>query len=216
MTDSARPAARTAAVVIFWPKLRSTHPENYLFLLSIKIFSGSKYPKNILFNFEKGSTGWLHAQKYRVECGRSESGCGHVLMRMCHLDRTIPEYAEAVYWLTPSLVIHRGKASVDGAAADGLCEAFSTVGCMRRSIALSADGAIPAADMYAFRSLTTSDHCEGVSGFDGWKNRSLTASPVARSISAELDSERLCIVPAPRLRSVVAPRRSRPPVVPRS
>ena len=40
----------------FQPNHRLAHPENYLFLLSIKIFSGSKYPKNILFNFEKGST----------------------------------------------------------------------------------------------------------------------------------------------------------------
>ena len=31
-------------------------PENYLFLLSKKIFSGSKYPKNVLFYFEKKST----------------------------------------------------------------------------------------------------------------------------------------------------------------
>ena len=34
-----------------------SHPDKYLFLLSRKIFYGSKYPKNILFNFEKGSTG---------------------------------------------------------------------------------------------------------------------------------------------------------------
>ena len=40
----------------FSPKYRLGHPENYLCLLSKKIFSGSKYPKNILFNFEKGST----------------------------------------------------------------------------------------------------------------------------------------------------------------
>ena len=45
------------AVAIFWPKVRSTHPENYLFSLSKKMFfSGSKYLKNILFNFEKRST----------------------------------------------------------------------------------------------------------------------------------------------------------------
>ena len=40
----------------FKPNYRLAHPENYLFLLSKEIFSGSKYQKNILFNFEKGST----------------------------------------------------------------------------------------------------------------------------------------------------------------
>ena len=46
-------------VVIFWPNsliYRSTHPENYIFSLSKKTFSGSKYPTNSLFNFEKRST----------------------------------------------------------------------------------------------------------------------------------------------------------------
>ena len=32
------------------------HPRNYLFLLSNEIFSGSKYPENKLFNFEKNVT----------------------------------------------------------------------------------------------------------------------------------------------------------------
>ena len=45
------------SVLPFWPNYRLAHPKNYLFLLSRKMFSGSKYPKNILFNFEKGSTG---------------------------------------------------------------------------------------------------------------------------------------------------------------
>ena len=44
------------AVLLFQPKYRLSHPENYLFSSSNKIFSGSKYPKNILFNFEKRST----------------------------------------------------------------------------------------------------------------------------------------------------------------
>ena len=44
-------------VLPFRPNDRLAHPENYLFLLSRKIFSWSKYPINILFNFEKGSTG---------------------------------------------------------------------------------------------------------------------------------------------------------------
>ena len=36
---------RSRSLVIFWPKCRSTHPENYLFSLSKKIFSGSKHLK---------------------------------------------------------------------------------------------------------------------------------------------------------------------------
>ena len=44
------------SVLPFLPNYRLAHPDNYLFLLSKKIFSGSKYPKHILFNFEKGST----------------------------------------------------------------------------------------------------------------------------------------------------------------
>ena len=43
------------AVLPFWPKYRLAHPGNYLFSLSVNILSGSKYPKNILFDFEKGS-----------------------------------------------------------------------------------------------------------------------------------------------------------------
>ena len=46
----------TGPVLPFQPNYRSGHPENYLFSLSKKIFSGSKYPKIKLFNFEKGST----------------------------------------------------------------------------------------------------------------------------------------------------------------
>ena len=44
------------SVILFWPKHRSDHPENYLFSLSKKMFSGSKYVKDILFYFEKRST----------------------------------------------------------------------------------------------------------------------------------------------------------------
>ena len=39
------------------PKNRLGHPEISLFSISNKIFSGSKYQKKKLFNFEKGSTG---------------------------------------------------------------------------------------------------------------------------------------------------------------
>ena len=44
-------------VIFLQPEYQSGHPENYLFSLSKKIFSGSKYPKNSFFNFEKGRTG---------------------------------------------------------------------------------------------------------------------------------------------------------------
>ena len=44
-------------VLLFQPKYRLGHPENYLFLLSKKIFTGSKYPKNKLIKFEKRNTG---------------------------------------------------------------------------------------------------------------------------------------------------------------
>ena len=40
----------------FLPKYRLAHPENYSLSLSEEIFSGSKYPKCTLFNFEKWST----------------------------------------------------------------------------------------------------------------------------------------------------------------
>ena len=43
------------AVVLFWLKYRLGHPENYLLSLSSKLFSGSKYPKNSIFNFENRS-----------------------------------------------------------------------------------------------------------------------------------------------------------------
>ena len=55
---------KSRAVVIFWPKYRLAHPENYLFSLSKNIFSGSKYPKKILFNFEKRSTGHVQVRTW--------------------------------------------------------------------------------------------------------------------------------------------------------
>ena len=49
------------AVGFFYePKYGLGHPENHLFLFSKKLFSGSKYPTNISFNFEQGSTGFKH------------------------------------------------------------------------------------------------------------------------------------------------------------
>ena len=41
-----------SSVVLFKPKYRLGHPENHLLSLSKKMLSGSKYPKNVLFNFE--------------------------------------------------------------------------------------------------------------------------------------------------------------------
>ena len=46
-----------SSVLPLKPNLRLGHPENYLFSLSKKILFESKYPKNILFIVEKGSTG---------------------------------------------------------------------------------------------------------------------------------------------------------------
>ena len=37
--------AMAASASLFKPKYRLGHPENYLFFLSTKLFSGSKYPK---------------------------------------------------------------------------------------------------------------------------------------------------------------------------
>ena len=51
---TSRPLAQ-APVLLFWPKYRLAHPEIYLFSLPV-FFSGSKYPKNILFTFENRST----------------------------------------------------------------------------------------------------------------------------------------------------------------
>ena len=47
------------SVLLFKPKYRLCHPDNYLFSLSKKIFYLSKYPKNISFNFENRSNGAL-------------------------------------------------------------------------------------------------------------------------------------------------------------
>ena len=44
-------------VLPFQPKFCLGHPENYLFLLSKNLFTGSKYPKFDLLNFEKYFTG---------------------------------------------------------------------------------------------------------------------------------------------------------------
>ena len=46
-------------MLLYKTKYRLGHPQNYLFLLSKKIFSGSKYPKKTSFHFENRSTGWL-------------------------------------------------------------------------------------------------------------------------------------------------------------
>ena len=54
--DEPQPQYASVSVLPFSPKYRLAQPGNYLFSLSKKIFSGSKYPKSILFSFEKGST----------------------------------------------------------------------------------------------------------------------------------------------------------------
>ena len=55
-TGPARQAVILFSVLPLQPKHRLGHPENHLFLLSKKLFIGSKYPKNKLFNFEKNFT----------------------------------------------------------------------------------------------------------------------------------------------------------------
>ena len=66
------------AVLLFQPKYRLSHPEKYLFSLYNKIFSGSKYPKNILFNFEKRNTG-----KESSDCSMPFNGQMLVLGTRC-------------------------------------------------------------------------------------------------------------------------------------
>ena len=53
-----RLAGLSEQVVLLKPKNQLAHSENYFFALSQKNLSGSKYPKNILFGFEKRSTGF--------------------------------------------------------------------------------------------------------------------------------------------------------------
>ena len=48
--------SRCTPVLLFQPKYQLGHTENYMFLLSKKIFSCSKYTTNNLFDFEKRST----------------------------------------------------------------------------------------------------------------------------------------------------------------
>ena len=48
----------------FNPKYRLAQHGNYLFSLPNKLFSGSKYPENKLFDFENKSTGHRHKQSF--------------------------------------------------------------------------------------------------------------------------------------------------------
>ena len=58
---------RLHSVLPFKPEYRLGHPENYLFLLSKNIFTGSKYPKKIIIKFWK-KLRWLHwVQLIRIE-----------------------------------------------------------------------------------------------------------------------------------------------------
>ena len=56
MTSEMQRNNKWGSLLLFKPKYRSGHTENYLFSLSKNIFSGWKYPKNILFEFENRST----------------------------------------------------------------------------------------------------------------------------------------------------------------
>ena len=66
----------------FKPKYCIGHPERYLFLLSINIFSRSKYPKIILFKVENRSTGGLTQLLMPLVCNhwRIVNACLH---RIC-------------------------------------------------------------------------------------------------------------------------------------
>ena len=61
-------------MVSFQPKHRLSYPENYSFSSSTDIFSRSKYPKSILFNFENKSTG-QHSQALS-RCLQLDGKCG--------------------------------------------------------------------------------------------------------------------------------------------
>ena len=63
---------RWSTLKIFQPKYRLGHPEYYLFLSSIKKNVGSKYPKNINFNFGKNFTGGQPEQRRPEEPKLSE------------------------------------------------------------------------------------------------------------------------------------------------
>ena len=54
----------------FLAELSVSSPQKIFILLSKKIFSGSKYPKNIFFNFEKGSTGKYQRYKCFVQVSK--------------------------------------------------------------------------------------------------------------------------------------------------
>ena len=73
------------AVVIFWPKYRLAHPENDLFSLSNNIFSGSKYPKNISFNFEKRSTGSEYPKMFYFILKKKHCSCPSMLFTKVNL-----------------------------------------------------------------------------------------------------------------------------------
>ena len=51
----------TAAILSFLVEISVRSPENHIFSLSVKIISGFKISKNLLFNFENGSTNSHHS-----------------------------------------------------------------------------------------------------------------------------------------------------------
>ena len=63
---------RVVTSKLFYPKYRLVHPEFYLLSFSKQIFSGSKYPINVMFDFKNRSTG---CDIYRiVQCSRGSTG----------------------------------------------------------------------------------------------------------------------------------------------
>ena len=65
-----------AAVVLFWPKYWSGHPENYVFLLYEKMYFWIKVSLKMWFNFENRSTGCMSNLLLRIsQRGRNCSDC---------------------------------------------------------------------------------------------------------------------------------------------
>ena len=98
-------------VLSFQPKYRLSHPEKYFFSLSKKIFSGSEYPKNILFNFENRSTAydlkiWTHRKLHRHIAAPNDVLC---VIRRSHLKHLPYSCAhcgiESIRWYSVLLLI---------------------------------------------------------------------------------------------------------------
>ena len=86
------------------PKYRLAHPENYVISLFKKILSGSKHPRNILFNLETGSTG----------C-QNPCTCFIIIINNIHIGYKITGEIRLKRWPNPLI----GKALADAACTPG-------------------------------------------------------------------------------------------------